>query len=58
MIVEEAMKRDRLFAPNREQFGEGPVISWMSRDQRVGDNGALVFARRGHGDGGRTQRQV
>jgi len=25
--------------------GEGPVVYWMSRDQRVEDNWALLFAR-------------
>ncbi|MGC9489953.1 MAG: deoxyribodipyrimidine photo-lyase [Thermovirgaceae bacterium] len=47
------MKRDRLFALNREQFGEGPVIYWMSRDQRAHDNWALIFAREMAADRGR-----
>ncbi len=47
------MKTDRLFALNRERFGEGPVIYWMSRDQRAKDNWALVFAREMAADRGR-----
>jgi deoxyribodipyrimidine photo-lyase len=47
------MKTDRLFALNRERFGEGPVIYWMSRDQRAHDNWALIFAREMAADRGR-----
>jgi len=47
------MKKDRLFSLNRERFGEGPVIYWMSRDQRVYDNWALEFAREMAADRGR-----
>ena len=35
-------KRVRLL--NKENFGEGPVVYWMSRDQRVNDNWALLHA--------------
>ncbi|HVN98109.1 MAG TPA: deoxyribodipyrimidine photo-lyase [Syntrophorhabdaceae bacterium] len=28
------------------EFGKGPVLYWMSRDQRVDDNWALIFSQR------------
>ena len=28
-----------------EVKGKGPVIYWMSRDQRVADNWALIYAK-------------
>lgn len=34
--------------------GKGPVIYWMSRDQRVNDNWALLFARQMAGDKGKV----
>lgn len=37
-------KRVRLFKEGTEETG--PVIYWMSRDQRVNDNWALIFARK------------
>ena len=36
-------KRVRIL--NNESNGNGPVVYWMSRDQRVNDNWALIFAR-------------
>jgi deoxyribodipyrimidine photo-lyase len=35
-------KRVRILA--KGNFGKGPVIYWMSRDQRTSDNWALLFA--------------
>jgi deoxyribodipyrimidine photo-lyase len=37
-------KRVRTLKPGKS--GEGPVVYWMSRDQRVEDNWALLFARK------------
>ena len=37
------MRRGRCLAQG--QYGEGPVVYWMSRDQRVGDNWALLWAQ-------------
>jgi len=36
-------KRIRTLKPGKS--GKGPVAYWMSRDQRVEDNWALLFAR-------------
>lgn len=35
----------RIYAVNEAQSGTGPVIYWMSRDQRVHDNWALLYAQ-------------
>jgi deoxyribodipyrimidine photo-lyase len=35
----------RIRALKKESYAKGPVIYWMSRDQRVRDNWALLFAR-------------
>ena len=35
----------RVRALTKESQTNGPVIYWMSRDQRVGDNWALLYAR-------------
>lgn len=37
------MRRGRCLA--RGQHGQGPVVYWMSRDQRVNDNWALLWAQ-------------
>jgi deoxyribodipyrimidine photo-lyase len=37
------MRRGRCLAQG--QHGQGPVVYWMSRDQRVGDNWALLWAQ-------------
>ena len=37
------MRRGRCLAQG--QYGEGPVVYWMSRDQRAGDNWALLWAQ-------------
>ncbi|MDY7000287.1 MAG: deoxyribodipyrimidine photo-lyase [Thermodesulfobacteriota bacterium] len=36
---------DRVFVPQPGRSGPGPVVYWMSRDQRLEDNWALVHAR-------------
>lgn len=36
-------RRSRLLSQGRP--GEGPVVYWMSRDQRIGDNWALLWAQ-------------
>ncbi len=35
----------RIYELNKKQFGSGPVVYWMSRDQRVLDNWALLYAQ-------------
>ena len=40
-----ALNPKRLRALNRASRGPGPVIYWMSRDQRAEDNWALLFAQ-------------
>ncbi len=35
----------RVYALNDNRHGEGPVVYWMSRDQRAVDNWALLYAR-------------
>jgi len=35
----------RVRALTKESQAKGPVIYWMSRDQRVNDNWALLYAR-------------
>lgn len=35
----------RIFSLNNNPAGDGPVVYWMSRDQRVHDNWALLFAQ-------------
>jgi deoxyribodipyrimidine photo-lyase len=40
-----ALNPKRLRALNRAARGPGPVIYWMSRDQRAEDNWALLFAQ-------------
>lgn len=42
----------RVTALNSRPRGAGPVIYWMSRDQRARDNWALLFARQLAGEGG------
>lgn len=42
-MIESLEKRVRLLQQGNE--GNGPVIYWMSRDQRVNDNYALIFAQ-------------
>jgi deoxyribodipyrimidine photo-lyase len=36
---------DRVHNLNEKPMGKGPVIYWMSRDQRVSDNWALLYAQ-------------
>ena len=45
MTGKAALNPKRLRALNRASRGPGPVIYWMSRDQRVDDNWALLFAQ-------------
>ncbi len=40
-----AVDQSRVEKLNREPVTEGPVIYWMSRDQRVQDNWALLYAQ-------------
>lgn len=35
----------RIFPLNSRPAGEGPIVYWMSRDQRVRDNWALLYAQ-------------
>lgn len=37
--------RNRIFPLNRQEPADGPVICWMSRDQRLRDNPALLHAQ-------------
>ncbi len=37
--------KKRIYMLNKIQAGNGPVLYWMSRDQRVNDNWALLFAQ-------------
>jgi deoxyribodipyrimidine photo-lyase len=39
------VNRKRLRPLNRARPGQGPVVYWMSRDQRVRDNWALLYAQ-------------
>ncbi len=39
------VKRARIRALNQAPSGTGPVVYWMSRDQRVTDNWALLYAQ-------------
>ncbi len=39
------VKEERVRTLNSRPLGNGPIIYWMSRDQRVNDNWALIFAR-------------
>jgi len=43
--VERMVNRTRSRPLNRARPGEGPVVYWMSRDQRVRDNWALLYAQ-------------
>lgn len=38
------MERERVFSLNGRPSGRGPVLYWMSRDQRAEDNHALIFS--------------
>lgn len=42
----EHMKRKRIRIIKEGNIGSGPVALWMSRDQRVNDNWALLFAQK------------
>ena len=35
----------RVHALNAKTVGEGPIVYWMSRDQRVQDNWPLLYAQ-------------
>ncbi len=37
--------RRRVYSINNNTFSDGPIIYWMSRDQRVHDNWALLSAQ-------------
>ncbi len=37
--------KSRIFALNENVVGDGPVVYWMSRDQRAHDNWALLYAQ-------------
>ncbi len=39
------MKQERVRMLNKKERGEGPIVYWMSRDQRARDNWALLFAQ-------------
>jgi deoxyribodipyrimidine photo-lyase len=39
------VNRQRVRSLNQARAGEGPVVYWMSRDQRVRDNWALLYAQ-------------
>jgi deoxyribodipyrimidine photo-lyase len=39
------MKQERLRKLNEKEIENGPVIYWMSRDQRASDNWALLYAQ-------------
>ena len=39
------MKIERIHIIKNGQIGFGPVVYWMSRDQRVNDNWALLYAQ-------------
>ena len=39
------INRARVRSLNQARPGQGPVIYWMSRDQRVRDNWALLYAQ-------------
>ena len=39
-----SVNRERTRLLNDKSYGGGPVVYWMSRDQRVSDNWALIFA--------------
>ena len=41
----QAIQKDRLRLIKEGEEGRGPVVYWMSRDQRVHDNWALLFAQ-------------
>lgn len=38
------MKQERVKILKKGNVGTGPIVYWMSRDQRINDNWALVFA--------------
>ncbi len=40
-----SVNEKRIHSLNKENFKEGPVFYWMSRDQRVDDNWALIYAQ-------------
>lgn len=40
------MKKERVRVLKEAKEGSGPIIYWMSRDQRVTDNWALLFSQR------------
>ena len=35
----------RLFLLNNQPLGTGPIIYWMSREQRIKDNWSLIYAQ-------------
>ena len=39
------MKKNRVIALNSANEKEGPVIYWMSRDQRINSNWSLIYAQ-------------
>ncbi len=43
--MEQKVSEDRIRSLNSEPLRSGPVVYWMSRDQRVKDNWALLYAR-------------
>ncbi len=43
--MKQLINEKRIRTLNSKPMGSGPVIYWMSRDQRVNDNWALLFAR-------------
>lgn len=39
------MNQNRIFRLNQYDFSSGAIVYWMSRDQRIEDNWALIFAQ-------------
>mgnify|MGYP000642787670 CR=1 FL=1 len=39
------MNQKRIFQFNQSEFSSGAIVYWMSRDQRIDDNWALIFAQ-------------
>jgi len=39
------MNQNRVFKLNQFEYSSGTIVYWMSRDQRINDNWALIFAQ-------------
>jgi deoxyribodipyrimidine photo-lyase len=42
---DETMRQERVRILKDGKIGDGPIVYWMSRDQRVGDNWALLYSQ-------------